>query len=154
MTTRRFVATCAVAFVLSQILAILVHGVILRADYMPFYGNLLRPMGGGGDWRMLLLPVAHLSFVVAFVWIYSNRSRVAPTGGWMQEGLKYGLIGWMIGQAPLWLLWYAEQPWPDALVLKQLVLELISALILGVAVAAMARTASAHGASVSVRSAA
>jgi hypothetical protein len=143
MTSRRFIATCAVAFLCSQILTILIHGFILRADYAPFYGTLLRPRNGGGDWRMLFLPVSHLSFIVAFVWVYANHVRAAPTESWMREGLKFGFAGWMIGQVPLWLLWYAEQPWPDSLVVKQLVLELISALAIGLVVAAMARPAMA-----------
>lgn len=138
MTTRRFVAACVVAFLVSQILAILVHGFILRADYMPFYGTLLRPMDRGADWRMLMLPLAHLSFIVAYVWIYA---RIALAGSWVRAGLTYGLVGWMIAQVPLWLLWYAEQPWPDTLVVKQLGLEFISALILGLVVAAIARPA-------------
>jgi hypothetical protein len=50
----------------------------------------------------------------------------------------------MLGQAPLWLLWYAEQPWPDALVVKQLLLELIASLILGLVVAALARPQGYH----------
>jgi hypothetical protein len=33
------------------------------------------------------------------------------------------------------LLWYAEQPWPGGLVVKQLGLELVSSLIIGVAIA-------------------
>jgi hypothetical protein len=132
MTIRRFAATCAVAFVVDQILAVAVHGFILSADYAPFYGTLLRSMP---DWRMLTLPLAHLSFVVSFVWIYA---RIGPTGPWPLEGLKFGVLGWLVGQVPLWLLWYAEQPWPDSLVVKQLGLELIASLILGVVVAAMA----------------
>jgi len=133
MTIKRFAATCAVTFVVSQIFAVAVHGFILGADYAPFYGTLLRP---GPDWRMLMLPVAHLSFVVSFVWIYA---RIGPSGPWCREGLKFGVLGWLVGQVPLWLLWYAEQPWPDALVVKQLGLELVSSLALGLVVAAMAR---------------
>jgi hypothetical protein len=119
----------------SQVLEIAVHGFVLRADYAPFYGTLLRPMTGGGDWRMLLLPVAHLLFVVAFVWIYD---RIGMSGAWVRDGLTVGALGWMIGQAPLWLLWYAEQPWPDGLVVKQLALEFVSSLVLGLVVAGMA----------------
>jgi len=138
MTTRRFAATCAVGFLVSQILEILIHGFILRAAYAPYYGTLLRPMNGEPSGPAALLPVAHLSFVVAYVWIYN---RIALSGPWLRSGLTYGLIGWMIGQAPLWLLWYAEQPWPDTLVVKQLSLELVSSLILGLVVAALARPA-------------
>ena len=136
MTTRRFAATCAVAFIVSQILEILIHGFILRADYAPFYGTMLRPMDKGADWHGLLLPLAHLSFVIAFVWIYA---RVAPAGPWVRAGITYGLFGWFVGQVPLWLLWYAEQPWPGTLVVKQLSLELVASLIVGLVVAALAR---------------
>jgi hypothetical protein len=138
MTTRRVVATCAAGFLVSQILEILIHGFILRADYAPYYGTLLRSMDGKPGWPAALLPIAHLSFVVAYVWMYN---RINLPGPWFRAGLAYGLIGWMIGQAPLWLLWYAEQPWPDTLVVKQLSLELVSSLILGLVVAALARPA-------------
>jgi hypothetical protein len=43
-----------------------------------------------------------------------------------------------MGQVPLWLLWYAEQPWPGSLVVKQLVLELLSSLIVGFTIAVVA----------------
>ena len=135
MTTRRFAATCAVAFLVSQILEILIHGFILRADYIPFYGTTLRPMDRT-ELARTPLPLAHLSFVIAFVWIYA---RVAPAGPWLRAGLTYGLFGWFIGQVPLWLLWYAEQPWPDTLVVKQLSLELIASLVVGLVVATLAR---------------
>jgi len=134
MTTKRFVGTCAAAFVVSQILAIAVHGFILRSDYLPYYGTLLRPMEGGG-WQMMLLPLAHLSFVIALVWVYA---RLAIDGSWVKQGLIIGALGFFIGQGPLWLLWYAEQPWPGSLVIKQLTLELVSALLIGIVVAGVA----------------
>jgi len=82
MTTKRFVAACAAAFVVSQILEILIHGFILAPDYAPYYGKLLRPMDRGGDWRALLLPLAHLSFIIAFVWVYA---RAATAGSWVRS---------------------------------------------------------------------
>jgi hypothetical protein len=139
MTAKRFAATCAVAFVVSQILAIAVHGFILRHDYLPFYGTLLRPMEGDAQWQALLLPVSHLLFVIALVWIYS---RIALGGSWPRQGLAIGTLGFIVGQAPHWLLWYAEQPWPGTLVVKQLVLELASALVIGMVVAGIGRRTS------------
>ena len=135
MTTKRFAGTAAVAFIVSEILAVAVHGFILAADYAPFYGTLLRPMSKEGGWRMLLLPLAHLCFVSALVWVYA---RVALEGSTVVRGMKLGLLGWVIAQAPFWLLWYAEQPWPDSLVVKQLPLELASSLIIGITIAAVA----------------
>ena len=71
---------------------------------------------GGAIGECSLLPLACLSFIIAFVWIYG---RVMPSGSWVRSGLAFGFFGWAIGQVPLWLLWYAEQPWPDSLVVKQ-----------------------------------
>jgi hypothetical protein len=136
MTGKRFAATCAVAFVVSQILEIAVHGFVLAGDYAPFYGTLLRRMQGGGAWQGLLLPVAHLSYVIALVWVYDQIMEDGPRA---RQGLRIGFVGFAIGQVPLWLLWYAEQPWPGGLVIKQLVLELIASLILGLAIAGTAR---------------
>jgi hypothetical protein len=51
-----------------------------------------------------------------------------------------GLVGWCMGQVPLWLIWYAEQPWPGSLVLKQLGLELVSSIVVGLTIAAILRS--------------
>jgi hypothetical protein len=66
------------------------------------------------------------------VWSYGHLQM---SGSAMVRGLTLGVFGWLIGQVPLWLLWYAEQPWPGGLVVKQLGLELVSSLIIGVAIA-------------------
>src|SRR5689334_11392368 len=114
MTKGRTAGAVAAAFVVSQILAVVVHGFLLDADYAPFRGSLLR---AEASWQMLLLPASHLLFITALVWIFA---RVESRGGVFVQGAKLGLLGWAAGQAPLWLLWYAEQPWPGSLVIKQL----------------------------------
>ena len=136
MTKGRMAAAVAAAFVVSQILAVVVHGFLLDADYAPFRGTLLRAEASS---PMLLLPVSHLLFISALVWIFS---RVDFRGSMLVQGMKLGVLGWVAGQAPLWLLWYAEQPWPGSLVLKQLGLELVSSLVLGLTIAAAAGRAS------------
>ena len=136
MTGRRFAGVCVVAFLVSQILEIAIHGFVLAGDYAPFYGTLLRSMQGSPGWQALLLPVAHLSYVIALVWVYDRIMDDAPR---FTQGLRIGLVGFAIGQVPLWVLWYAEQPWPGGLVIKQLLLELAAALLLGVAIAGAAK---------------
>jgi hypothetical protein len=133
MTKGRMAAAIGVGFLLSEVLAVVVHGVLLDADYQPFRGSLLR---GDASWQMVLLPAAHLLFVSVLVWIFG---RAELRGSAPIQGVKLGLLGWMVGQAPLWLLWYAEQPWPGQLVIKQLVLEFASSVILGITIAAVAR---------------
>jgi len=75
-------------------------------------------MQAGDDppWQMLLLPIAHLAVVSTLVWIYA-RLRLDDSK-WIR-GIKLGLVGWAMGQVPVWLLWYAQQPWPGMLVLNE-----------------------------------
>ena len=140
MTRTRFVAATIAAFLVSQILAVVVHGVILAADYAPFYGTLLRPMSAQAEWRMLLLPIAHVCFVMALVWL---SGRIQLEGSATVRGLKLGLVGFFLGHLPHALLSYAEQPWSGSLIAKQIGLELLSSLLIGVTVAAVARRARA-----------
>jgi hypothetical protein len=137
VSSKRMAAAIGAAFVVSQILAVIVHGFVLAPDYGPFYGTLLRSQA---SWQMLLLPVSHLSFIAALVWIFGRLDLQGPPYG---QGIKLGVAGWFAGQAPLWLLWYAEQPWPGTLVLKQLGLELVSSVLLGLTIAGIGRTRAA-----------
>ena len=134
MTRARSIATIAAAFLVSNILATVIHGFVLAGDYEPFEGTLLRT-GYPPSWQMLFLPVAHLCFISALVWVYA---RVPFGGSRTSAGLTLGVVGWVMGQAPLWLIWYAEQPWPGSLVVKQLTLELMSAVIIGLTIVLVA----------------
>jgi hypothetical protein len=136
MTTSRAAATVFVAFVASNVFAIAIHGFILGPDYEPYRGTLLRDFQNGPGWQSLLLPVAHLCFVSGLVWIYG---RLSLDGSQTTRGVKLGLLAWTVGQAPLFLLWYAEQPWPDSLIVKQLGLELLSSLAIGLVIAFVSR---------------
>jgi hypothetical protein len=136
MSNVRTAATVFAAFLLSNVFAIAIHGVILAADYEPYRGTLLRRFESGPGWQSLLLPVAHLCFISALVWIYG---RLSLDGSLTTRGLKLGLLAWLVGQAPLYLIWYAEQPWPDTLIVKQLGLELISSLAIGLTIAVISR---------------
>jgi hypothetical protein len=139
MSRARTVSTTLVAFLVWQVMGILVHGFILAGDYQPYEGTLLRAIADGQPppWQMLFLPVAHLAFTSALVWVYA---RLRLDGSAIARGLALGVVGWMIGQVPLWLIWYAQQPWPGVLVMKQLGLELLASIVVGLAIAYMARS--------------
>lgn len=135
MTFARAAATSIAAFFVSQVLTALIHGFVLAADYEPFRGTLLRPGGAEPPWQMLFLPVVHLTVVVTLVWLYM---RLRLRGSRWSRGLTLGLVGWAMSQVPVWLLWYAQQPWPGSLVVKQLGLELVSSLLVGLTIALVA----------------
>ena len=134
MSKSRVLAAVGAAFVVSQILATVIHGFVLAADYNTYEGTLLR---SGVAWQMLFLPVAHLSFVVALAWV---ATRLRLDGALVARGLTLGVVGWAMGQVPLWVIWYAQQPWPGSLVVKQLGLELVASVIVGLTIATVLRS--------------
>jgi len=135
MTKTRIFLTGLAALFVAELLATVVHGYVLAADYAPYYGTLLRG-GESPGWQFSFLPLAHAAWVGGLVWIFVH---VSFAGSRVVQGLKLGLLGWVVGQVPLWLLWFAEQPWPSSLVGKQLALELASSLLVGVTIALLAR---------------
>jgi hypothetical protein len=130
MITKRFIWTVVAVFLVAQVFAIVIHGFILGADYRPFYGTLLRPMdaAGGPQWMVVFLPLAHLAMAVAFVALFRRWVRPGPE---IPQGLQFGVLAWLFGPVPMYLLWFAEQPWPLSLTIKQLALELFTMLVLG-----------------------
>lgn len=138
MITKRLIWTVVAVFVVAQVFAIVIHGFILGSDYRPFYGSLLRPMdaAGGPQWMVAFLPLAHLAMAIAFVALYSRWIRPGPE---IPQGLRFGVLAWLFGPVPMYLLWFAEQPWPLSLTIKQLVLELFTMLVLGTLTAMLYR---------------
>lgn len=130
MSIRRFIGTVLAVFFISQVFAIVIHGFILNADYQPFYGTLLRPMDAADapTWMVAFLPLAHLAMASAFVALFSRWVRPGPE---IPQGLRFGVLAWLFGPVPMYLLWFAEQPWPLSLTIKQVVLDLFTMLVLG-----------------------
>ena len=113
MTRARVIGTTVAAFLVANVFATLIHGFVLSADYERFEGTLLRASGTGTPpWQMLFLPVVHLIVIASLVWLYG---RLRFEGSTVARGLKLGVLGWTLEQVPVWLLWYAEQPWPGDL---------------------------------------
>jgi hypothetical protein len=138
MTRKRVVIAIVVVFVLSQVLGIIIHGFILAGDYKPYYGTLLRSQNGPPPWQAALLPVVHL----AIAWALVRIALLVREESTARRGLRVALLGWLLGSGSTFLLWYAEQPWPGSLVLKQLPLELLAMLALGVVAARLTTPAS------------
>src|SRR4029453_11592952 len=101
MSRTRMITTIVVGFLVSQVLAAVVHGFFPDRDYAPFGGTLLRAAQGQDTppWQMLFLPIAHLSFISALVWSYGHLQM---SGSVIVRGLTLGVFGWLIGQVPLW----------------------------------------------------
>jgi hypothetical protein len=128
MSTKRRIAAVVAVFLTAQVFAILIHGFILARDYAPFYGRLLRPMSDNPGWPIFMLPASHLAMSVAFVALLERTLREGPV---LPQAIRFGVLAYLLGPVPMYLLWFAEQPWPSSLLVKQLPLELITFLTLG-----------------------
>jgi hypothetical protein len=132
----RVVLAGVVVFLLANVGAVIVHGFLLAADYDPYEGTLLR-RGTEPAWQFIFLPVVHLSFTTGLIWLF--RIARVDDDRWTARALKLGVIAWLIGPAPMFLLWYAEQPWPGSIVMKQLPYEFVIAIVLALTAGAILR---------------
>ena len=129
----RFWISVGVMFVLAFLIGFLVHGVLLHGDYAGL-PNLLRPQEEAQyyfGWMLL----AHALMGFGITWIYlKGREAGKPFLG---QGLRFGAALAVLMTIPIYLIYYAVQPWPGAVVVKQITYDVIGMLIMGVVVAAI-----------------
>jgi hypothetical protein len=113
----------------------LVHGVLLSHDYglMP---ALFRSMEDQQK-HFLALLLAQVIFAGAFVWIYARGVESRP---WLQQGVRFGLAITLLAIVPTYLIYFAVQPIPGAVVLKQIIFDGILTIIVAILAAWMYRS--------------
>jgi len=128
---KRFWIAVAVLFIVSMGLGFLVHGYLLFDDYAKL-PNLMRTQqdqAGYFGWMLL----AHVLLAAGFVWIYQHGHE--PAKPWLGQGLRFGIAVAILTCIPTYLIYYAVEPIPSTLVVKQIVFDTIATLLLGVVVA-------------------
>jgi len=129
---KKFLVAWLVLFVLYMAGGIVVHGILLNADYAAT--GLMRPEAEAQK-MMHLMALAHLLMAGAFVWIYVRGVENKP---WLAQGLRYGLAVAVLFM-PIYIIYYVVQPTPGILAVKQVVFDTIMMLVLGAAVAFLYR---------------
>ena len=133
---KRFVLAWVVVFVLWMLGSFVVHGVLLHTDYANL-AHLFRSPGDSQKYFGYML-LAHVLLAGAFVWIYRQGVADKPFLG---QGLRYGIAVAFLTAIPTYLIYYAVQPMGRRLVAKQIVLDSIVTVVLGVVVAWLHRDA-------------
>jgi ACR3 family arsenite efflux pump ArsB len=130
-----------IVFVASAITGFLFHGLLLSPDY-----KLLVERGiyGGPTllqtrWPLMLL--AYAVFAMGSVWMYARGREEKPATG---QGLRFGLAMWLLYPATIYLILYTVQQIPAELLAKQLGVELVDKLILGMLIAFLVERTSAR----------
>ena len=127
----RFWISGVVMSVLFLMSGFVVHGVLLHNDYAQL-PNLLRPEAEAQGYFMWML-LADVLMGFGFTWIYlKGREPGKPAVG---QGLRFGIAIAVLMTIPMYLIYYAVQPWPGAVVVKQIIYDVISVLVMGVVVA-------------------
>ena len=133
---KKFFLTWLVVFLVWYFGDFLVHGVLLSGDYAGI-AQLMRTPAEQMHYLGVML-LAHVLMAGAFVWIYARGVEGKP---WLEQGLRYGVAVALLAVVPVYLIYFAVQPLPSALVVKQIVYDTLLVLILGALTAAMYGTA-------------
>lgn len=119
-----------VVFLVWFIGSFVVHGVLLRSDYMQLAG-LFRTEDDQQKYFPLML-LAHVILSGAFVWIYARGVEAKP---WVAQGVRFGVAVALLTIVPTYIIYFVVQPMPAGVVIKQIVFDGILMLILGMVVA-------------------
>ena len=130
----RFLVSVVVLFIVSMALGFVVHGVLLGADYAKLV-TLFRPEADQQTHFGWML-IAHVFIAVGFTWIYRAGRDARP---WLGQGVRFGIAVAVLTTIPAYLIYYAVQPMPFDLVVKQVVFDTLAMIVMGVVAAAVNR---------------
>jgi hypothetical protein len=136
---KKFFLAWAVLFVAWFVGSFVVHGVLLRPDYMQLTG-LFRPQGEEQKYFPLMI-LAHVILSGAFVWIYARGVEAKP---WLAQGVRFGIAVALLTIVPTYLIYFVVQPIPGEVVFKQITFDGVLLVILGTIVAWMYRGTTAR----------
>lgn len=124
---KRFWICCLVMSMAALTLGFLVHGVLLRADYLAL-AALYRPADDASS-RAGWILAAYASIGIGMTWLYLRLP--APERHGPRSGMRFGLAVAMVSFLPWHLLAYVGQPLPASLTMKQVMLDTVAMLLLG-----------------------
>jgi len=135
---KKFFISWLILFVAWMVGSFAVHGALLSADYKALHG-LFRSESDAQVFFPLMV-IAHIFLSGALVWIYSRGVEAKP---WLAQGVRFGIAVAFLTVIPTYIIYYVVQPMPGATVVKQLILDGILTVLLGVVVAFLYRTRTA-----------
>jgi hypothetical protein len=128
---KRFWISGVVMTIAAALLGFVVHGVLLTSDYTAL-GAIMRTPDDSAHylpWMML----ADVAIGFGFTWIYRQGYTASKSA--VGQGLRCGLAIALVSVIPMFLIYYAVEPLPGMLVVKQECFSLLEMLLLGAIVA-------------------
>ena len=137
---RRFMISVVVLFIATMIAGFVVHGLLLAADYEKLVPGMFRtPADSERHFGYMI--AAHVILAVGLTWMYRAGRTSRP---WLGQGVRFGLAVATVASVPTYLVYFAVQPMPSDLVAKQIVLDVIAMVLIGIVAAAVNRDAVAR----------
>lgn len=128
---KRFWICGIVVAAAALILGLLVHGVLLRADYQAM-AALYRSQEQANAHAAWVLP-AYLLLGLAMTWLY--RRMPASDGIDLARGARFGLAIALVSFVPWHMLAFVAQPLPLSMMLRQVAFDLAAMVLLGLLLA-------------------
>lgn len=129
---KRFVISVAVLFVVTMLGGFLVHGTLLAEDYAKLANagvfrapEQAQPLFG-------IMMAAHLVLAIGLTWVYRMGRDNRP---WLGQGLRFGLAVATLTAIPTYLIYYVVTPMPSDVVAKQIVLDIMVLVVVGMVTA-------------------
>ncbi|MGI8732356.1 MAG: hypothetical protein ACR2LM_03515 [Pyrinomonadaceae bacterium] len=132
MNVKKLVLTIIVIFVVANLTGFFIHAILLAPDYMAVKEH-YRPEG---QEKMIFIYLAYLAFAIGSVVVYAKGVENKP---WLGQGLRFGILMWLVLAVPSFLIAYAVQEVPTMLMVKQVLFEGVDKLLLGAITAALYR---------------
>lgn len=132
MRAGKWAGAIAAAFAVIVATNWLVHAVLLRAAYQAIAIN-FRPIQVIQA-RMWIVLVGQAIFSIAFVYIYTRGLESKP---WVEQGIRYGLLVWLLTVVPASLAEFVTMFLPRQLVLRWMGYGLLQLVVTGIVVAAI-----------------
>jgi hypothetical protein len=127
---KKLITAWIVVFIVWFIGGFVVHGVLLKSDYMQLAG-LFRTEADQMKYFPLMI-VAYVILSGAFAWIYARGVEAKP---WVAQGVRYGVAIALLTIVPTYIIYFVVQPMPGGVVIKQIIFDGILTVILGLIVA-------------------
>ena len=132
MDVKKLVLTIIVVFAVAYMAGFFIHVVLLGPDYMAVKEH-YRPEG---QEKMLWICLAYVSFAVGSVLVYAKGVENKP---WLGQGIRFGILMWLVLAVPSFFIAYAVQPVPTILMVKQVLFEGVDKIVLGIITAVLYR---------------
>jgi hypothetical protein len=132
---KRFLIAWLGLFVAWMAGSFVVHGLLLSADYARLQALFRSESDSQALFPLMLL--AHVMLSGALAWIYARGAEADKP--WAGQGLRFGIALAFLTVVPTYLIYYVVQPMPGALVLRQIALDGLLMLLLGLLAAFMHR---------------